>query len=91
MEITVEIPQVLCRYAGDRSKLTVRADTVQNALLELERDYPALHQCVCDERGVVRRHINVFVNNDFMRDRDGLATRLVAGDVVSIFQAVSGG
>ena len=37
-----------------------------------------------DETGAVRRHINLFVNSDHMRDRDGLGTALVPGDEVFI-------
>ena len=50
-----------------------------------------LYRNVCDETGAVRRHLNVFVNADHMRDRDGLDTTLAPGDVVTILPAVSGG
>jgi molybdopterin converting factor small subunit len=39
----------------------------------------------------VRRHVNVFVNEAHMRDRDGLDTALQPGDEVTILPAVSGG
>jgi molybdopterin converting factor small subunit len=39
----------------------------------------------------VRRHLNVFVNSDNVRDLDGVNTTLKAGDVVTILPAVSGG
>jgi molybdopterin converting factor small subunit len=91
MRIPVLIPQVLCRYSGGRSQLEVEADSVQAALLALQRDHPAVYECICDETGAVRRHINLFINNAFFRDRNGLQTELVDGDVLSVFQAVSGG
>ncbi len=53
--------------------------------------HPSLHRNICDETGAVRRHLNVFVNADHMRDRQGLDTALAAGDVVTILAAVSGG
>jgi molybdopterin synthase sulfur carrier subunit len=46
---------------------------------------------VCDETGAVRRHINIFVNDEHMRDLDGLDSAVVPGDVVTILPAVSGG
>ena len=46
---------------------------------------------VCDETGAVRRHVNLFVNTDHVRDRDGLDTALVPGDEIIILPAVSGG
>jgi len=67
------------------------AQTVRAALEDLERSQSALYRNVCDERGIVRRHLNVFVNSDNVRDLDGLDTVLKPGDVVTILPAVSGG
>ena len=39
----------------------------------------------------MRRHVNLFVNSDNVRDLDGLDTPLAPGDVVTILPAVSGG
>jgi molybdopterin converting factor small subunit len=39
----------------------------------------------------VRRHINIFINDLHMRDREGFDTALVAGDEVIILPSVSGG
>ena len=51
----------------------------------------ALYRNICDETGAVRRHLNVFVNADNVRDLDGLDTALRPGDVLTILPAVSGG
>jgi MoaD family protein len=72
-------------------ELPVACESVQGLLDELLRRHPALHRSVCDETGAVRRHVNLFVNADHVRDRAGLGTPLVAGDVLSIYPAVSGG
>jgi molybdopterin converting factor small subunit len=50
-----------------------------------------LYRNICDEQGTVRRHLNVFVNSNNMRDLDGVATTLTPGDEVTIVPAVSGG
>ena len=64
---------------------------MRGALEELERTQSALYRNICDETGTVRRHLNVFVNSDNMRDLDGVDTTLTAGDEVTIVPAVSGG
>jgi molybdopterin converting factor small subunit len=64
---------------------------VRAALEVLERTQPALYRNICDETGAVRRHLNVFVNADHVRDLEGLDTTLRPGDVVTILPAVSGG
>ena len=78
-------------YCGGAAQLTLSAPTVRAALEDLERSQSALYRNVCDETGAVRRHLNVFVNTDNVRDLDGLDTTLAPGDVVTILPAVSGG
>ena len=89
--ITVQVPTPLRAYSGGASELPVEAASVRAALEALARRHPALHKNVCDETGAVRRHVNLFVNSDHVRDRDGLDTPLVPGDVLTILPAVSGG
>jgi len=91
MNITVHIPGPLRPYCGGAPELTLAAPSVRAALQELERSHPALYRNVCDETGAVRRHVNLFVNTSHMRDREGLDTALVPGDVITILPAVSGG
>jgi molybdopterin converting factor small subunit len=50
-----------------------------------------LYRGICDDTGAVRRHVNLFVNRDHVRDRDGLETALAPGDEIIIIPAVSGG
>ena len=71
--------------------MPISASPIQAALRELQSTQPSLYVNLCDETGAVRRHLNVFVNSDHMRDRDGLDTALRDGDVVTILAAVSGG
>ena len=89
--ITVEVPGPLRAAAGGEARVAVEARTLRGVLEELERCYPALHRSVCDETGRVRPHVNLFVNLQHMRDREGLDTALQPGDVVIILPAVSGG
>lgn len=91
MTITIWVPTALRAYCGGASDLTLSAPTVGAALERLEAEHPSLYRNVCDETGAVRRHINLFVNTDHVRDRDGLETKLSSGDVILIVPAVSGG
>ncbi|MGE0160315.1 MAG: MoaD/ThiS family protein [Gemmatimonadales bacterium] len=87
----VFVPGPLRRYCHGAREIAVTAGNVRETLVELERQHPSLYTNVCDETGAVRRHINVFVNSEHMRDRDGLDTELVTGDTIIILPAVSGG
>ena len=91
MTVSLRIPRILQQHSGGAQELRLPASTVRDLLEELERRFPALYQCICDETGAVRRHVSLFLNNDLMNDDTGFDKRLKAGDVVSVFQAVSGG
>ena len=89
--ITIYLPEPLRTYAGGIMELPISATTVRDMLHRLEQTHSVLYRNVCDETGAVRRHLNIFINADNARDRDGLDTALQSGDVVTIVPAVSGG
>jgi sulfur-carrier protein len=91
MTITIRVPAVLRDGCKGASELSLWAPSVRAALEALERMHPALYRSVCDETDRLRRHVNLFVNSSNIRDREGLDTVLVPGDVVTILPAVSGG
>jgi molybdopterin synthase sulfur carrier subunit len=77
----------LKQRAGGRADHTVEAATVREALRTLERAQPELHGWILDERGFVRRHINVFVNGEAGREE----TTLGRDDRIDVLPAISGG
>ncbi len=89
--ITIHLPAPLRPYCGGVAQLSLTAHTVRDALDHLEQNELALYRNVCDETGALRRHLNVFVNADNVRDLAGIATQLSSGDVLTILPAVSGG
>jgi molybdopterin converting factor small subunit len=89
--ITLHLVGPLRTYCAGAEQLSISAPTVRAALEDLERSQSALYRNVCDETGKVRRHLNVFVNADNVRDLNGIDTPLTRGDVVTILPAVSGG
>ncbi len=89
--ITVNVPTPLRNCCSGASELALRVTKLSAVLEELEQRYPKLHRSICDETGAVRRHVNLFVNTNHMRDCNGLGTSLEPGDVVTIMTAVSGG
>ena len=73
--------------AGGRGEHAIDAASVGDLLRELERAQPALSGWILDERGLIRRHINVFVNGEY----GGAETPLSSGDRVDVLPAISGG
>ena len=89
--VTIFVPGVLRHCCDGESELAMPAASVRAAFEQLERRYPSLYRSVCDETGAQRRHVNIFVNAFNTRDGNGLDTALLAGDVITILPAVSGG
>jgi sulfur-carrier protein len=77
----------LRRLAGDRPEHVVDGGSVREVLAELERAHPAAGGWILDERGVLRRHINVFVNGE----PGGEDTHVEAEDRIDVLPAISGG
>ncbi|MCX9192278.1 molybdopterin synthase sulfur carrier subunit [Carbonactinospora thermoautotrophica] len=92
MTVTVRLPSVLREFAGGRPTVAVPdGATVGDVLDRLAADLPALERRIRDERGVIRRHVNVFVGETNVRDAAGLATSAPDGAEVVVIPAVSGG
>jgi molybdopterin converting factor small subunit len=89
--VTIHVFGQLREYCAGAKELFVSAGTVRAALDQLERDEPLLYRNICDETGKVRRHLNVFVNTENVRDLNGVDSTLAEGDVVTFLPAVSGG
>ncbi len=89
--IRILVPSMLRECCAGASELSLSAPNVRDALHQIEESYPSLYRSVCYETGAVRRHVNLFVNTDHIRDLQGLDTPLRPGDVVAILPAVSGG
>ena len=84
---SVRLRGQLRALAGGEAQHRVEADVVAAALSELERSQPALRGWILDERGAIRRHINVFVNGE----RATPQTPLEPDDRVDVLPAISGG
>ena len=74
------------KLAGS-SQLTVEGDTVTELLQALEGEHASLEGWILDERGVLRRHINVFVNGEPAEPESAVQEQ----DKIEILPAISGG
>jgi len=91
MAVKVRIPAPLRRLTKDLAVVEVEGTTIEQVIVNLDKGYPGLKERLCDEQGQIRRFINVFVNGDDIRFKDGAKTSVVAGAEVSIIPAIAGG
>jgi molybdopterin synthase sulfur carrier subunit len=74
------------KLAGS-SELTIAGGTVTDLLQALEEEHSGLEGWILDERGVLRRHINVFVNGEPAEPDAAVQEK----DKIEILPAISGG
>src|SRR5437867_4126630 len=65
--------------------------TIQAIVDDLEKQYPGLKERLCDERGELRRFVNIYLNDEDIRFAQGKATPVKDGDEISIIPAIAGG
>ena len=91
MSVTVRIPTQLRSLTAGVGEVEVEALTVREAIDLLERDHPGMRARLLDDRGALRRFVNLFVADEDVRFLQGLDTGLAAGTTLSIIPAVAGG
>ena len=88
---TINFTSALKRFYPNLKPVQVKAATIGEILLELNQFYPNLSDFLIDEHGALRQHINVFIGDAMINDRETLADKVGEKDDVLIFQALSGG
>jgi sulfur-carrier protein len=91
MAVTIRIPTQLRSLAGGASEVSVDAATVAESLKVLDAQHAGFAERLFDEKGELRRFVNVFVADEDIRFMQGVDTPLTDGSVVSIIPAVAGG
>ena len=91
MAVTIRIPTQLRVLAGGASEVSVEAATVSDALKALNAQHAGFDERLFDDKGELRRFVNVFVADEDIRFMQGIDTELGDGTVVSIIPAVAGG
>src|SRR5215216_5039970 len=87
---TVHFTRALQRHVPCPSS-TVPGATVRAVLDAYFADHPGVRGYVLDDRGMLRRHVTIFVQGAQIADRDGLGDAVAADDEVHVMQALSGG
>jgi molybdopterin synthase sulfur carrier subunit len=88
---TVKFTSALKRFFPALTETSVEGESVSDVMKRLEQKYPGISHYLTDDAGRLRQHVNVFVNNELIRDREKLQDAVRPGDVIVVFQALSGG
>jgi molybdopterin synthase sulfur carrier subunit len=91
MPINVRIPTPLRKLTNEQELVQVDAKTISDAIAQLQSQFPGIQERLVDEKGEVRRFVNVYVNEEDIRFLQNQNTALKDGDEISIIPAIAGG
>ncbi|MFN7145390.1 MAG: MoaD/ThiS family protein [Myxococcota bacterium] len=87
----VHFTRHLQRFFPDLASQEVPGATVADVVGALDSRFPGLAAYLVDERGSLRKHVNIFVGDELVRDRVRLSDPVGADTPVHVIQALSGG
>jgi len=87
----VRIPTPLRKLTNNEDVIEVTSGTIGDAITELQSRYPGIKERLVDDKGEVRRFVNVYVNEEDIRFLQNQNTPLKDGDEISIIPAIAGG
>lgn len=91
MQLEVTVPSLLADCVGGRSRFSLEAATLAEALERLRATYPLLRLHLFDEQERLRPHVVIFYNDESIAWLSSLEVSLRPGDRLHVVQAVSGG
>jgi len=91
MPVLVRIPTPLRAVTKGAGEVYGTGENVSELIEDLERQFPGLQERLMEDRGELRRFINIYVNQEDIRFLQGKGTALKDGDEVSIVPAIAGG
>ncbi|MFD8994750.1 MoaD/ThiS family protein [Streptomyces abikoensis] len=91
MAIEVRIPTILRTYTDGQKVVEGSGATLDELFKDLETRHAGIRERLVDDKGELRRFVNVYLNDEDVRFLGGIATELGDGDSVTILPAVAGG
>ena len=89
--IQVQFPRHLIRHYPVPKVCQAEGTTVAEVVKDLEQQYPGLAAYLIHENGALRQHVNIFLDNQLVRDRESLSDSIEGVGTVHVMQALSGG
>lgn len=87
----LRIPTPLRSYTAGRSEVAVQGKTVGEAMNDLIAQYPALRPHLFNGNAELRPFVNLFLNEENIRELSGLATPLSEDDRLVLIPSIAGG
>ena len=87
----VKFTSALKRFYPDLKPINIEGDTVAEIVQKIDQQHPGIRGYLLDDQGQLRKHVNIFIGNQLVQDKEKLQDQVEADDEVFIMQALSGG
>ncbi len=88
---TLRIPTPLRSYTNGQSEVTVKGKTVAEVMNNLTSLYPSLRPHLFNGEGQLRAFVNLYLNEDNVKDLQGVETPLQENDRLMLISSIAGG
>jgi adenylyltransferase/sulfurtransferase len=88
---SIRIPTPLRTYAEGQTEIALEGGTVGEVMDGLVSRYPTLRPHLFSGEGQLRPFVNLFLNENNVKDLQGMSTPLQAGDRLLLIPSIAGG
>ncbi|MEI7844462.1 MAG: MoaD/ThiS family protein [Chloroflexota bacterium] len=88
---SLHVPSLMKFYLDGQTDIEIDGATIAVALNDLILRFPAIKFHLFDKKGEIRRHINLFINENNIKELDGINTPINKDDRITIVPSISGG
>ena len=91
MAAKLRMPPILRPQVGGAREVEVAAGTLRDSLDDLFGRFPSVRDHLVDGDGNLNRFVNVYVQNEDVRLKEGLETAVPDGGSIIVLPAMAGG
>lgn len=91
MPVNVLIPTPLRKFTENQDTIAVAPGSIGSVITELTQRFPGIVKPMLDDKGELRKFVNIYLNGEDIRFAEGSATAVKDGDEISIVPAIAGG
>lgn len=88
---TVKFTYALKRFFPGLQQTPAKGRSLSDIIGEMEAHYPGIRNYVLDDQGQLRRHVNIFIDGNMIKDKTKLTDTFTENSEIYIMQALSGG
>jgi molybdopterin converting factor small subunit len=89
--VILRIPTPMRSYTNGQSEIGVQGATVGEAMHDLTLQFPALRPHLFSDDGRLRAFVNLYLNDEDIRQLQGADTPLHEGDRLLLIPSIAGG